>query len=530
MTGLTGVTSGVLTSSEISSLIQQASAAYDAPITALQKAEQPISTKISALGQVQSSLSSLQSALSSLADVQSLAQRSVTSSSNDVTASVTNAAAIGNYTLSNIHLASAETLLSSGYQSASGALGAGSLTIQVGSGAATTLTIASGQDNLAGIAAAINQADLGVSANVVFNGTKYSLMLTSNATGAANAFTVSGSGGLAAFSYSSGGSGGSGLTEETTASNASFSLNGISITSGSNTISGAITGLTLTLAASGSAAVSVAANVSPVVQAAQSVVSALNNAVGTIDKYASYNPTSGAGPLLGDVGLQIVRTDLLNAISSSYNGSTSGGFGSLGSVGFSITSGGQVALDTTKLTSAAETNYGAVAGLLGAIGIASNPGVTVSGLGGATSGSYAVNVSSNNNGAVSGTIGGQAATGTGGVMTVTGTGALQGMSLAVGNGATGNLGTVTVTSGLYGQLSAILTGALDPSNGSVTQEVTNLNSSVTSMNQQMATLAQEAQAETQQLTQQFSDAQSTISQLTTVSNFLTSYFSNTSGG
>jgi hypothetical protein len=49
------------------------------------------------------------------------------------------------------------------------------------------------------------------------------------------------------------------------------------------------------------------------------------------------------------------------------------------------------------------------------------------------------------------------------------------------------------------------------------------------MNQQMATLAQAAQTQTQQLTQEFAAAQATISQLTTVSNFLTTYFNMTSG-
>ena len=76
---MSGVTS-ILNASEIQSLIQQASTAYQAPATALQSQEQPIQTQISALGKVQGTLSSLQSALSSLSDVQSLPQFSVTTS------------------------------------------------------------------------------------------------------------------------------------------------------------------------------------------------------------------------------------------------------------------------------------------------------------------------------------------------------------------------------------------------------------------------------------------------------------------
>jgi flagellar hook-associated protein 2 len=528
MAGLTGVSSGVLTSSEITTLIQQATAADEAPITAIQNAETPIEAQISALGKVQGSLSSLQSALSALANVQTLSQRSVSSSSNNVQASVTNQAAIGTYTVSGVHLATAETLLATGFTSASGALGSGSVTFQVGGGAATTLQIASGQDNLTDIAAAINQAGLGVTATVVFDGSGYSLTLAGNVTGAANGFTVSGGGGLSAFTYDDSTQD---LTQHTAAQDASFSLNGISITSGSNTITGAIQGLTLTLAGSGSATLSVSQNTSPLIQSAESVVQAFNSALSTIAQYASYNQASGGGPLLGDVGLQIVRTDLLNAISSPVGGaSAGGGFNALGSIGFSITSGGLVTLNTATLQSAAQSNYGAVAGLLGTVGIADNPNVAVQGIGGALSGSYAVAITANGPGSLTGTVNGQAASGTNGVLTVTGPGAAQGLSLAVANGATGDLGTVTVTSGLYGQLSSILTGALATNTGSVTNEVTNLTAAVTSMNQQMATLAQQAQAETQELTQEFSAAQATISQLTTVSSFLSTYFDMTSGG
>jgi flagellar hook-associated protein 2 len=527
MSGVTGVTSGVLTSSEITSLIEQASAAYEAPITALQTAEQPITTEISALGGVQSSLSSLQSALSSLADVQQLSQRSVVSSSSAVQAKATNQVAVGNYSLSGIHLASAETLVASGFGSASGSLGAGTLTLQVGSGSSVALNISSGQDNLADIAATINQADLGVSANVVFDGSKYSLVLTGDATGSANSFTVSGSGGLTNLSYNSDTKP---MAEQSAAQNASFSLNGISISSGSNTISGAIQGLTLTLAASGSGTVSVSQNVQPLVSAAQSVVQALNAALGTISQYSAYSQSSGAGPLMGDVGLQIIRTDLLNAISTPFGGSSLGSFNSLGSVGFGITSGGQITLDTDTLESAAQSNYAAVAGLLGAVGTSTNPNIGVQAVSGVQAGTYEVNVTSNLSGALSGTVNGQAASGSNGILTVTGAGPALGLSLAIANGVTGNLGAVSVTSGLFGQLSTILNGALDKTSGSVTNEVANLNASVTSMNSQMATFAQEAKQQTQQLTQEFSAAQATISQLTTVSSFLSTYFNMASGG
>jgi flagellar hook-associated protein 2 len=525
------VVSSVLSSDQIASLIQQAQTAYQAPATALQNQEKPIQAQISALGKVQSALSSLQSSLAGLADVQTLAQNSVTvSPTGAVKATATNSAVAGTYSLSKIHLAQAETLVSSGFTSTTGSLGTGSISIKVGSGSAVTVNITSGEDNLTGIAQAINQAHTGVQASVVYDGSEYHLALTSNSTGTANAFTVSGSGGLAGFSYQQGVSG-SGLTESQAAANASFSLNGLTIGSGSNTINGVVPGLTFTLAASGSATVTVNQDVSALDGAANSVVSALNNVLTTINQYSSYSPTSGAGPLLGDVGLQILRNNLLNAITGA--GGTAGGqnspYNSLSSVGFTVTSGGTLTLNDAAFQSAAESNYAAVAALLGEAATASNSNVTVQGTGPAKAGSYAIDVTTNNAGIVKGTVNGQAASGTGGLLVVTGQGPAQGLSLQIATGATGSLGNVTVGQGLYGTLSSLVASALASGSGSVTGEIGSLNNTIASMNQQIAALQQQAQQETALLTQQFSRAQATLEQLSTVSNFLNTFFNQTSG-
>jgi flagellar hook-associated protein 2 len=254
-----------------------------------------------------------------------------------VTATATNTAGPGTYNLSNIHLAEAESLVSSGLSTTSGSVGAGSISIKVGSGPAVTVNIASGQDNLTSIAQAVNKANTGVQASVVYDGSSYHLSLTSK-TGTANAFTVSGSGGLAGFSYYKGVSG---LTQSQKPADASFSLNGLTVTSGSNTVNGVVSGVTFTLAASGSATVTVNQDVSALDKAANSVVTALNSVLTTINQYSTYNPASGAGPLLGDVGLQILRNNLLNAVTgqASSAASQNSPYTSLSSIGFNITSG-----------------------------------------------------------------------------------------------------------------------------------------------------------------------------------------------
>jgi flagellar hook-associated protein 2 len=519
--------SALLTSGQITSLIQQASAAFQAPAGVLQAQEQPIQTQISALGKVQSALSGLQSALAGLGNLQTLSQRSVaTSPTGIVQATVTNEAAVGTYSLTGIHLAAAESLISSGSSSSSGSLGSGSIAIEVGSGSTATVNISSGSSSLAGIAAAIDQANTGVRASVLFDGSAYHLVLTGDATGSANAFTVTGSGALVGLSYHAGASG---LAIAQVAANASFSLNGVTITSGSNAISGVIPGLTLTVAGSGSATVTVSQSTDALDSAAQSLVQALNSTLQTISQFSSFSSVSGAGPLLGNVGLQILRTDLLGAITTPAGGSGSP-FTSLSAVGFTVTSGGTVTLDNATFQSAAQSNYAAVAALLGKAGVATNPNVTVQNAGSVPVGSYAVDVIANTGGTLTGTINGEAASGTGGLLIVNDGGSLQGLTLQISPGVTGALGDVTISQGLFGGLSSIVNAALTSGSGSVTGEITSLNSSIASMNQQIATLQQEARQETQALTAQFSVAQATLSQLSTVSNFLSTYFNLPSGG
>jgi flagellar hook-associated protein 2 len=277
--------------------------------------------------------------------------------------------------------------------------------------------------------------------------------------------------------------------------------------------------------------VTVSQDTSALDNAAQSLVTALNQVLGTINKNATYSQTSGAGPLFGDVGIEIIRSDLLDAISNPPNADIppSTPYSSLSSVGFTVTSGGTVTFDQSTFQKAAQSNYTAVAALLGEVGQATNPNVAVAGLGSAVPGSYAVAVASNSDGAVSGSVNGEAANGTGGLLVVNGDGTALGLSLQIAPGATGDLGTVTISQGIFSSLSSIINAAVASGTGSVAGQIADLNTTITTMNTQVNQMLAEAQQETQELTQQYSVAQATLSQLTTVSDFLTTYFNQTSG-
>lgn len=381
---LSGLVSGV----DVQSLITSLSAAYQQPITLLQNQEQSYQTSLSAWGTVQSALSTLQSTVSTLQGVTQVNNRTVTlSNSAAVSATVSSDAPLASYSLSNTVLAEAENLYSQDFSSSTNtAVGTGTLQIQVGSGTATTVTIDNSNDTLTGIAAAINNANAGVSAAVVYDGTGYRLTLTGSNTGAANAFTVSVSGAtgsLGTLSYSSG-TGSSGMTESQAAVNASLEINGLTITSASNTISGAIPGVTLNLLqASGSSTLQVANDSTSFVTSVEAFVSAYNTAMETLNSvtaYASGSSSSGSsgtsGPLIGNAGIQGLRTQLMNLISGQALGTVSGSaYTSLGAVGLDLAQDGSLELDTSLLSSALSDNYQQVTGLFGQVGSASNANV-----------------------------------------------------------------------------------------------------------------------------------------------------------
>ena len=411
---LSGLVSGI----NVQQLISNLSAAYQQPIMVLESQQQSYQTTLSAWGTLQSSLSSLQSSMSSLQNLSSVNNRSVSLSNNNAaTATVSANAATGSYSLSNIVLAQSQSIYSQDFSSASsGAVGTGTLQIQVGSGAVTNVAIGSSNNTLDGIASAINTANAGVNAAVVYDGTGYRLTLTGTGTGASSAFSVTTSGAtgsLANLSYSSGSSG---MTLSQAAQNAGVSINGLAVTSASNTISGAIPGVSLNLLqASGSTTLQVSASNSAFVGAVQSFTTAFNQTMGTINQLTAYNAQAGSGgPLLGDASVQGLRTQLLNLISGQGVGVASGSaYNSLGSVGLGLTSSGTISLNTSTLSTALNSDFNSVAGLFGQVGSTSNANVQYVSAGSSTqAGTYALNVSQ---AATQATVSGSAAVPTSGI-------------------------------------------------------------------------------------------------------------------
>ncbi len=123
--------------------------------------------------------------------------RTVTSSDPDVIeASSTSSSAYGTYHISVDQLAQNQQIASQGYSSSSAIVGVGTVDISVAGGTTTTITLEAGQNSLEYLKSAINDANAGVSAAIINDGSSnqpYRLILTSNQSGTSNTISFSSS-------------------------------------------------------------------------------------------------------------------------------------------------------------------------------------------------------------------------------------------------------------------------------------------------------------------------------------------------
>lgn len=418
----TGIGSGI----DVNSLITKLMQVEAQPLTALAKKEASFQAKLSAYGSLNGALSAFQSSLTSLNNASTF--QSLTATSSDTTiasASATSIATAGSYSISISKLAQSQILSSTGQVSTTATIGAAittTLSFQFGTIAGTavnglypappattftqdadqatgTVTIDSTNNTLQGIRDAINAAKIGVSASIVGDGTAtpYHLVLNSSKTGVTSSLKITASGDASVASLLEYDPAGSpvtqAFTEVATAQNAALKVNGIDITSASNSVSGAIQGVTLTASKIGSTTINIASNPSAIQASVTGFVKAYNDLANTIKTLSGYDAsTKKGGLLLGDSTTQSVQNQIRNLLSTSVNG-LGGGLTTLSQIGISFQKDGSLALDATKLTTALTNNISDVGGLFAAIGKASDGLSSITGSTSATkAGSYALNL------------------------------------------------------------------------------------------------------------------------------------------
>jgi len=262
------------------------------------------------------------------------------------------------------------------FASASATLPTGEFDLQVGTNNAVVIPVnsANGTNTLTGLAAYINQQNVGATASVVTTASGASLALIPQSSGTAGVITISndttgsdGDGMGFSETYnpaSPHADTGIGFTQAVVGSNALFSVDGIPINSSSNTVTGAIPGVTLTLSGTSSTPVTLqtAPNLSPIATDINNFVSSWNTLIGAINTGIQFNSSTGtAGTLTGDTSVDLLQQQLLGAISASMSGNN--GVVNLQSIGIEMQDDGTLSVDSTTLNNALQNNFSAVQNL-----------------------------------------------------------------------------------------------------------------------------------------------------------------------
>ena len=425
----TGIGSGLDVESLVAQLV----------LSDVQPAEQRINlteakfqAQISAYGSVKGALSSFQTAASSAAQASQYMAFSATSSSPDIlTASASASAMAGNYEVEVTNLAASQSLSSVAFDATTDAVGEGTLSITLGASSylaandlsnpdtisaftakegasAVNVVIDSSNNTLAGLRDAINAADAGVTASIINDGSGYRLVLQSKETGAENGFNLSvadadgvdtDTSGLSRFAFfrAEDGSSTTNLDHNKAASDASFTINGLQISSASNSVSTAIEGVTLKLSETtsdgGSVAINIARDTAKAKNALNTFVNNFNELTKTLNSFTNYDAEAGKGSLLtGDSTLRTLSRTIRNYLNDAV--SNGGSYSTLAELGLTTkVVDGTLEIDDTKLQKVLDEDPSDIARVLAAFGTPTNNNVRfISGSSATVEGTYSVSV------------------------------------------------------------------------------------------------------------------------------------------
>jgi flagellar hook-associated protein 2 len=296
-------------------------------VTNLQKVEQPwkdqlgsLQAQDTAFSNLGTLLSTLSSDLSQLTDFTGvLAQKTGSSSDTNVLqlASASSTAVAGSHSVAVTALAQTSSGYLTPVGSASEAL-SGSIDITVGAGIKHTITLGPSNGTLAGLAAAINQAGVGVNASVLTDSNGSRLSLVSGRSGAGGSLAVN-------SSIVDTGNGNAALAFKNVipGTDAKLTVDGVDLTSASNTVSNLIPGLTfqlLSVSHNGSDGNPIAAQViigndnSGVESAVAAVVKDYNALVSAINQQQGNDSRGKAEPLFGSPTLSLLQQQLMSAL------------------------------------------------------------------------------------------------------------------------------------------------------------------------------------------------------------------------
>lgn len=356
-----GIGSGL----DIKSIVSQLVALEKQPLEKLKVAATTVQTKISVFGQIKSLVSALSDSVGKLSSVTGWNAVSATSSDS----AYVGASAIGgtqptSFSVEVQSLAKAQASYSAPLLPVGGAVGGGTLRLEIGQWSGPTFTAGSGtpvditvsaSDTVSDVASKINGANAGVTATVLTDASGERLLLRGKNTGVEAGYqmsVLSDDDGLPADTL-----GLSrlvvGSTTNQQALNAAATINGIAVSSSTNTFANSVSGVTFTAVkeTTGPVTVTIAKDTSAVQANVDAFVKAYNEVNTVLNEATKYDASTKTGGLLqGDATTLSLQNALRAAIQSVTTGSSM--FNTLSAVGISQLRGGNLEVDSAKLSTA----------------------------------------------------------------------------------------------------------------------------------------------------------------------------------
>lgn len=375
----TGISSlGVGTGMDLSSILEKLMAAERQPLNTLESKIISTNSKLSTYGLLNSALEKLKNAANKFSSAFNL--NTTSASTGDTTIATAEAAfnaSIGSYSLSVTQLAASQKSFTNAI-SASTTFGQGTLEFDINGTPQTIDLNDQSSYTLYEVAGKINDAGIDITATVVSGTGGNRLILTGSTTGATGSFTLSTTDAtvtppavslaqLANFDTTTPN------LARSTAQDAEFAIDGVAGTSGSNTVTGAVAGMTINLLKTGATTITVANDNSKVSAAVQAFVDAYNAVNTLIKENTTYDVASKrAKPLNGDAVIRSIQSALTNVRTTVPAELSSATYQTLAEIGVSIQQDGSLKLDTSKLSSTLASSSKEVLKTLNAYGTAFN--------------------------------------------------------------------------------------------------------------------------------------------------------------
>ncbi len=369
-----GIGSGLDVQNIVSSLIDAERKPTEAR---LERQQTRYQAQVSAIGQLRSDLEGMHDALGKLKSP-TFWQRHQTTSSDEsvVTATASAFAREGQYQVSVNRIAQSHAVATGAFASVDEVVGEGELTIRFGTWSydgngtptgfqadsavnAKTLTIDTGNNTLSGLRDAINEAGIGVRASLVNDGSGYRLVMTSSETGASMAMEVSVSdndgndsdtNGLSRLAFNATTQN---LQQTLEGRDAELVVDGLTVTSASNLVTGVVDGVTLNLKSAEpgtTVTLGVELDDEAIAEAMKGFVEAYNQFRAHVSEFTAYDEESRqAAVLLGDSTVRSVNNQLRRMLGQVIPGLEDGNVRSLADVGLSTNKDtGQLSLDDSR--------------------------------------------------------------------------------------------------------------------------------------------------------------------------------------